>query len=89
LINSLFCQAIAKGSEERAVYDSRAAVLEKLGKPEDALKDCRMVIKIAPKSWTVSQVPFVCISATPMNLTLQTTSGLCTLGSTFLEDWTA
>ena len=51
-------KAITKGSNDRAVYDSRAAVLEKLGKPEDALKDCRMVIKIAPKSWTVCSSPF-------------------------------
>jgi hypothetical protein len=35
------------------VTDSRAAVLEKLGRYKDALKDARVVIELSPDSYKV------------------------------------
>ncbi|KDQ62446.1 hypothetical protein JAAARDRAFT_149341 [Jaapia argillacea MUCL 33604] len=46
-----FNQAILAGAKGLTVYDSRAAVLEKLGQTKDALKDSKTVIDIAPTQW--------------------------------------
>lgn len=47
-------QAIRGNSNEKNLFDSRAAVYEKLGLPWDALKDAKKVIDLAPKWWQVS-----------------------------------
>ncbi|KAJ7784475.1 hypothetical protein B0H16DRAFT_1402397 [Mycena metata] len=39
------------GDREYTVYDCRAAVYEKLGKPKSALQDVKNVIKLAPAHW--------------------------------------
>ncbi|KAF6757415.1 hypothetical protein DFP72DRAFT_233645 [Ephemerocybe angulata] len=47
-----FNQAIDNGAKkEYAVYDSRSAVLEKLGRRKDALKDAKTTIELAPAQW--------------------------------------
>ncbi|KAF8319734.1 hypothetical protein DL93DRAFT_2164414 [Clavulina sp. PMI_390] len=43
-------QAIALGLTTQTAYETRAAVLEKLGRVSDALKDARKVIELAPTS---------------------------------------
>ncbi len=42
---------------EKKLYDSRAAVLEKLGRKVEALKDARTYINLAPNSWQVTCGP--------------------------------
>ncbi|KAJ7927976.1 hypothetical protein B0H13DRAFT_1597903, partial [Mycena leptocephala] len=39
------------GDREYTVYDSRAAIYEKQGKPKNALQDVKNVIKLAPAHW--------------------------------------
>ncbi|RDB18023.1 F-box/TPR repeat protein pof3 [Hypsizygus marmoreus] len=39
------------GDVQHRVYDSRAAVYEKLGKPKEALRDAKAVIKLAQDQW--------------------------------------
>ncbi|KAK7695316.1 hypothetical protein QCA50_002506 [Cerrena zonata] len=48
-----FTEAIQEGSQDSNVnvYDSRAAVYEKLGKRKEALLDCKKVIELAPARW--------------------------------------
>ena len=46
-------QAISLGGNEASVYDSRAAVYEKLGKKKEALLDSKQVIYLAPDLWKV------------------------------------
>ncbi|KAF7799342.1 hypothetical protein EIP86_010574 [Pleurotus ostreatoroseus] len=46
-----FSEAISLGSNEASVYDSRAAVYEKLGKRKEALLDSKQVIYLAPDLW--------------------------------------
>lgn len=46
-------KAVLANSREKSILDSRAAVLDKLDRPLDALKDSRKVINIAPESWQV------------------------------------
>ncbi|KAH8099367.1 hypothetical protein BXZ70DRAFT_908130 [Cristinia sonorae] len=46
-----FTKAIKDGANDVAVYDSRAAVLEKLGRHRDALADSRKVIELNPDRW--------------------------------------
>ncbi|THH03295.1 hypothetical protein EW145_g6373 [Phellinidium pouzarii] len=46
-----FDKAIQENDQEKSIYDSRAAVLEKLDRPLDALKDCKKVIDLAQNSW--------------------------------------
>ncbi|CCM03118.1 uncharacterized protein FIBRA_05239 [Fibroporia radiculosa] len=47
----LFDEAINSGEPESIVYDSRAAVNEKLGNIRDALRDSKRVIDLAPQRW--------------------------------------
>lgn len=45
-------QAVENGGDKECIiYDSRAAVLEKLGRLKDALKDARKAIEVAPEQW--------------------------------------
>ncbi|KAI5123095.1 hypothetical protein M0805_001451 [Coniferiporia weirii] len=46
-----FNLALGENDKEKSIYDSRAAVYEKLDRPFDALKDSKKVIDIAPDSW--------------------------------------
>ncbi|KAJ3499987.1 hypothetical protein NMY22_g19414 [Coprinellus aureogranulatus] len=47
-----FNEAIDSGGDkEYIIYDSRAAVLEKLGRLKDALKDARKAVEVAPEQW--------------------------------------
>ncbi|KAG6915151.1 hypothetical protein DXG01_013046 [Tephrocybe rancida] len=39
------------GDQQHIIYDSRAAVYEKIGKPKEALRDSKSVIKLAPDQW--------------------------------------
>ncbi|KAG6868975.1 hypothetical protein C0993_006497 [Termitomyces sp. T159_Od127] len=39
------------GDQQHVIYDSRAAVHEKLGMHKEALRDARAVIKLAPDQW--------------------------------------
>ncbi|KAG6890594.1 hypothetical protein C0995_006570 [Termitomyces sp. Mi166 len=39
------------GDQQHVIYDSRAAVFEKLGMPKEALRDAKVVIKLAPDQW--------------------------------------
>ncbi|KAF7365130.1 F-box domain protein [Mycena venus] len=41
----------AGGDREYTVYDSRAAIYERQGKPKNALQDVKHVIKLAPTHW--------------------------------------
>ncbi|OSX67276.1 hypothetical protein POSPLADRAFT_1042521 [Postia placenta MAD-698-R-SB12] len=44
-------QAIVLGPNEFSIYDSRAAVFEKLGRVKDALRDSKKVIDLGPQRW--------------------------------------
>ncbi|KAJ3556438.1 hypothetical protein NM688_g2027 [Phlebia brevispora] len=46
-----FSEAISLGGQDASVYDSRAAVYEKLGKKKEALLDSKQVIYLAPDLW--------------------------------------
>ncbi|KAF9013221.1 hypothetical protein BDQ17DRAFT_1231550 [Cyathus striatus] len=47
-----FSQALESGGESQyIVYDSRAAVHEKLDNPKDALRDAKKAIDLAPEKW--------------------------------------
>ena len=47
-------KAIKLKPMDKQIYDSRAAVLEKLGRHVEALKDSKKVIDLAPQSWQVA-----------------------------------
>ncbi|KAL5519717.1 hypothetical protein ACEPAG_1377 [Sanghuangporus baumii] len=47
----IFDHAIHQNSKDKNLLDSRAAVLEKLDRLTDALKDSKKVIDLAPDSW--------------------------------------
>ncbi|KAH9942935.1 hypothetical protein B0H21DRAFT_884393 [Amylocystis lapponica] len=46
-----FSQAIERGPHQFAIYDSRAAVYQRLAKPKDALRDAKHVIDLSPERW--------------------------------------
>lgn len=46
-------QAIRQKGNEKSIFDSRAAVFEKLDRTADALRDSKMVIDLVPSSWQV------------------------------------
>ncbi|TDL23292.1 hypothetical protein BD410DRAFT_787629 [Rickenella mellea] len=46
-----FNKAASRKVDEKAIFDSRAAVLEKLGRNGEALKDAKRVIDLTPTSW--------------------------------------
>ncbi|KAJ2919143.1 hypothetical protein MD484_g1202, partial [Candolleomyces efflorescens] len=47
-----FNQAVAQGAQgEYVVYDSRSAVLEKLGRRKEAIADAKKTIELAPEQW--------------------------------------
>ncbi|KAG6814228.1 hypothetical protein H0H92_015343 [Tricholoma furcatifolium] len=50
---SHFTQALkcTGGDRQHIIYDSRSAAYERLGMLKDALRDARMVIKLAPDQW--------------------------------------
>ncbi|KZT75046.1 hypothetical protein DAEQUDRAFT_807310 [Daedalea quercina L-15889] len=48
---ALFTEALTLEANEYTLYDSRAAVQEKLGKTKDALRDSKRVIDLAPQRW--------------------------------------
>ncbi|PCH33940.1 hypothetical protein WOLCODRAFT_130080 [Wolfiporia cocos MD-104 SS10] len=47
----LFTKAIDNGAKEYIVFDSRAAVYEKIGKTKESLRDSKRVIDLAPNRW--------------------------------------
>lgn len=51
---SFFIKAIQLGADRANVFDLRATLLaEHLGRPKDALKDAKMVIRLVPNSYKV------------------------------------
>ncbi|KAH9937265.1 uncharacterized protein B0H18DRAFT_950178 [Fomitopsis serialis] len=48
---ALFTEALTLEGNEYTLYDSCAAVKEKLGKTKDALRDSKRVIDLAPQRW--------------------------------------
>lgn len=46
-----FTKAIEAGGNHYSLYDSRAAVLEKLGRTKDALRDAKATIDAGPSQW--------------------------------------
>ncbi|KAI0361397.1 hypothetical protein OH77DRAFT_1468961 [Trametes cingulata] len=46
-----FSQALDLGGDSATIYDSRAAVYQKLGKLKDALRDAKSVIDLHPERW--------------------------------------
>ncbi|KAH9898190.1 hypothetical protein C8Q73DRAFT_390204 [Cubamyces lactineus] len=46
-----FSEALAMGGDGATIYDSRAAVYQKLGKLKDALNDAKAVIDLQPDHW--------------------------------------
>ncbi|TFY55814.1 hypothetical protein EVJ58_g8012 [Rhodofomes roseus] len=48
---ALFAEALTLEPDEYTLYDSCAAVKEKLGKTRDALRDSKRVIDLAPQRW--------------------------------------
>ncbi|KAI0328160.1 hypothetical protein GY45DRAFT_1255590 [Cubamyces sp. BRFM 1775] len=46
-----FSEALAKGGDGATIYDSRAAVYQKLGKLRDALSDAKAAIDLQPDHW--------------------------------------
>lgn len=54
--SDLRVQAIEKNNKQRLVFDSRAAVLDKLGRTKEALKDAKKVIDLEPGLWQVCRL---------------------------------
>lgn len=73
-------QALSLEANEYTLYDSRAAVKEKLGKTKDALRDCKRVIDLAPQRWQVRGNFSIYVRRTDPS------TGLCSLGTPFPED---
>ena len=73
-------QALSLEANEYTLYDSRAAVKEKLGKTKDALRDCKKVIDLAPQRWQVRGCPSVYARRT------DTLTGICSLCTPVPED---
>ena len=78
----IIAQAISLGSNEASVYDSRAAVYEKLGKRKEALLDSKQVIYLAPDLWKVRiHVATVVYYAHCMLIGLRTLGAIIPLGA--------
>lgn len=73
-------QALSLEANEYTLYDSRAAVNEKLGKTKDALRDCKRVIDLAPQRWQVRGYSCVRVRRTDI------LSGICSLRTPIHED---
>lgn len=78
-------QAIVLGPNEFSIYDSRAAVFEKLGRVKDALRDSKKVIDLGPQRWQVRECN-INLQQNDLILSYFSTAGVCPLCTSIPQD---